>query len=192
MNDGIELRHLRYFIAVAEELHFGRAALRLRMAQPPLSQQIRRLEELVGHPLLVRTSRAVKLTEPGAAFLSELNGRCIASPKIWRLLAVWPWRNRISAHRLYRFGHADKTTCRFWASFRRLYPDVELGLQETNTSHLIESIRDGSVDVGFSCATAELFMILLFILLIKKIRCHSASRPSSGASGRHSRYSVEG
>ena len=65
----VELRHLRYFIAVAEELNFSRAAERMHMAQPPLSAAIRQLERDVGVDLFVRTTREVKLTDAGRAFL---------------------------------------------------------------------------------------------------------------------------
>ena len=149
MDENIELRHLRYFVAVAEGLHFGRAARHLHIAQPPLSQQIRRLEEMVGYPLLIRTSRAVQLTEPGLALLERAK-RTLA--RVSEDLAVTRrvGRGEGGSLRVGFIGSGMQTKLPVvFGEYRRRYPGVELRLQETSTSSLIESIRDGSIDAGF-------------------------------------------
>lgn len=146
--DQLELRHLRYFVAVAEELHFGRAARRLHMAQPPLSQQIRRLEEIVGAPLLARTSRSVALTPAGEAFLGRAR----------RLLAA----AREGVDEAARIGRGESGTLDvgFVSSaitlgvperlqaFRERFPDVHTRLHEGQTSQITERLARGEVDLG--------------------------------------------
>lgn len=90
----IETRLLRQFIAVAETLHFNRAAERLHMAQPPLSQAIRRLESEIGATLFERTNRSVALTPAGAAFWNPRGACWSRLKKAWRTRAEWPrgWR----------------------------------------------------------------------------------------------------
>ncbi|WP_445148623.1 LysR substrate-binding domain-containing protein [Baekduia sp. Peel2402] len=146
--DGLELRHLRYFVAVAEELHFGRAARRLHMAQPPLSQQIRRLEEIVGAPLLARTSRSVALTPAGAAFLERAR----------RLLAAAA-EGVDEAARIGR-GEAGTLDVGFVSSaitlgvperlqwFRARFPEVHTRLHEGQTSQITARLERGEVDLG--------------------------------------------
>lgn len=146
--DGLELRHLRYFVAVAEELHFGRAARRLHMAQPPLSQQIRRLEAIVGAPLLARTSRSVALTPAGAAFLERAR----------RLLAAAD-EGVEEAARIGR-GEAGVLDVGFVSSaitlgvperlqaFRKRFPDVHTRLHEGQTSQITGRLERGEIDVG--------------------------------------------
>jgi DNA-binding transcriptional LysR family regulator len=144
----LELRHLRYFVAVAEERHFSRAAQRLHMAQPPLSQQIRRLEAIVGSQLLARTSRSVALTPAGAAFLERAR----------RLLA----QADESIEEAARIGRGEKGTLDvgFVSSaitlgvperiqaFRKSFPDVRTRLHEGQTSQIITRLLRSEVDVG--------------------------------------------
>ncbi|GGH07972.1 LysR family transcriptional regulator [Silvibacterium dinghuense] len=145
----IELRHLRYFVAVAEELHFGRAAQRLHIAQPPLSQQIRRLEEMLGCTLFLRTSREVRLTAAGEELLErsrqtlrKIGDDCTAALRIGR--------GEAGVLRVGFIGSGMLTALpRMLGRYRRLYPEVDLQLREFSTSGLVQELRNGTVDVGF-------------------------------------------
>ena len=145
----VELRHLRYFRAVAEELHFGHAAARLGIAQPPLSQQIQSLERALGAPLFDRTRRKVQLTDAGRLLLDE-SRRLLGD--VDRVLA---------AVRRTARGETGALTVAFAASvmflslpgiirvFRERYPDVELELRELPTAPQLASIAAGEIDLGF-------------------------------------------
>lgn len=148
MSQSIELRHLRYFTAVAEELHFGRAAERLGMAQPPLSQQIKSLEELVGYPLFERRPQ-VRLTTAGGALL-EVARRTLAQVE-----------EGLELTRRAGRGEAGKISVGFAASilttalpeilrtYREQYPGVELRLRELSSAAQAAALAEGSIDVGF-------------------------------------------
>jgi DNA-binding transcriptional LysR family regulator len=146
--DEIELRHLRYFVAVAEELHFGRAAEKLHMAQPPLSQQIKRLETLLGCELFIRTSRAVSLTAAGDALL-ERSGRLIARVKDDVEFVRRVGRGEKGKLRVGFVGSAMLTRLpETLHEYRRLFPDVELQLQEMYTASILDGLQQYSIDVG--------------------------------------------
>ena len=145
----IELRHLRYFIAVAEELHFGRAALRLNISQPPLSQQIMQLETETGARLFNRTNRSVQLTAAGEQLLSD--ARAI-------LLQVEQASDR--AARLHR-GEEGELRIGFTSSapftavvsdalfqFRQRWPQVHIKMQEINTRQQLVPLHEGLLDLG--------------------------------------------
>lgn len=148
MNQEVELRHLRYFVAVAEELHFGRAANRLHLAQPPLSQQIRKLEEIVGYALFTRTSRAVKLTSAGEIFLERAR-RTLRKVQEDLEEARSIGRGEVGFLRVGFIGSSMLTALPgMLGRYRHQYPKVNLHLSEFHTSGIIQQLLDGAMDVG--------------------------------------------
>ncbi len=146
----MELRHLRYYVAVAEECHFGRAAARLHIAQPPLSQQIRQLEAELGTPLLVRTTRKVELTSAGARYLDRARA-ILAEVDDAGDEAV-----RIAAGQVGRvaIGFTGSATYqllpRLARSLRVDLPDLDLELRgEMLTPTQVVALMDRTLDLGF-------------------------------------------
>ncbi len=148
MDRDIELRHLRYFVAVAEELHFGRAALRLHLAQPPLSQQIRKLEEIVGHALFTRTSRAVQLTSAGEVFLDRAR-RTLRNVQDDMEEARSVGRGEVGFLKVGFIGSSMLTSVpAMLGRYRRAFPTVNLQLHESYTSMLVQALQRGTLDLG--------------------------------------------
>jgi DNA-binding transcriptional LysR family regulator len=145
----MELRHLRYFLAVAEELHFSRAAVRLRMAQPPLSQQIRQLEQELGVALFNRTKRHVELTPAGQAFLDEAR-RVLAQAERAARAAPRAGRGEVGQLAIGFVPSADldvlPRVLRVWAV---RFPHVEIELQSLLPAAQVEALRDGLIQIGF-------------------------------------------
>lgn len=151
----MELRHLRYFIAVAEERHFGRAAARLRMAQPPLSRQIQALEKELGFALFERTRRQVELTPAGTSLLGHARTIFEAVD-----LAVSEARraSRGESGRIvvaYPSTFAYNGLPQLVRAFRAKFPEVELALRELAPQQQLDSLRDHHVDVGFVRAPVD-------------------------------------
>lgn len=145
----MELRHLRYYVAVAEECHFGRAAARLHIAQPPLSQQVKQLEAELGVKLLVRSTRRVELTAAGERFLSR------ARELLSQVDAATTEVRRVAAGELghIAIGFTGTATYELLPSLskalRHELPGVELDLHgEMLTPSQTEALTDGRLDIG--------------------------------------------
>jgi len=145
----LELRHLRYFIAVAEELHFGRAAERLGISQPPLSQQIQALEEEIGARLFERTNRRVELTDAGRLFLDE-SRQVLAQVDKAVLLARRAHLGELGELKIGFTSSAPFTSTipSSIHAFRKAYPDVHLDLQEMSSRQVLKALLEESLQVG--------------------------------------------
>jgi DNA-binding transcriptional LysR family regulator len=144
-----EMRLLRYFVTVAEERHFGRAAERLHIAQPPLSQQIQKLERQLGVDLIDRSRRPIELTDAGTALLGEAR------------LALTHGERAFAAARRAATGHlghlhigalqaaVDGVLSYVMRAHRRDYPDVKLELTELDTTEQVAQLVEHRLDVGF-------------------------------------------
>jgi DNA-binding transcriptional LysR family regulator len=144
----IDIRHMRYFQAVAQELHFGRAAARLCIAQPALSRQIQQLEEEIGTPLLRRTQRRVELLAAGQVFLDRTN---LILGEVERAV-IDARRTGAGQYGRLSVGFIHSSTYGLLPSiierFRHLYPDIELELHEMPIAEQHVALTRGVIDIG--------------------------------------------
>ena len=147
----MELKQMRYFLALAQERNFSRAAQRLNMAQPPLTRQIRHLEESLGTPLFLRTAKGVDLTDAGRSLMDDV-------PNILALAERVEERTRLNGKGLIgrlevgSFGSGMlKMVPRVLARFHELRPDIEIGLHHMDKGQQIKALRERLIGVGFAC-----------------------------------------
>ncbi|OAR22640.1 LysR family transcriptional regulator [Streptomyces sp. ERV7] len=144
----MELRQVRYFVAVAEELHFGRAAQRLHIVQPTVSQQVRRLERELGLDLFDRTTRRVTLTAAGAAFLPHARAVLTAERVALDAMAG----HRAARDTVLRIGTSVGLGTRLehvLASLAESAPDLTVELTSSPTANRLQAVREGELDAAF-------------------------------------------
>jgi len=196
----MELRHLRYFLAVAEEGHMTRAAARLGLQQPPLSQQIRALEKELGTTLFVRLPRGVQLTPAGEEFLMETRAvlNRIEQAKLQVKAAALGQRGRISIG-LTTSASLHPGTSRLLRAFVETHPQVSLSLHADNAAGLTEALLREEVQVAIIRAVVARPSELHFEQLAKEsmvialpAKHHLARGKSSGARARLPLKALEG
>lgn len=149
MDPQLDLRVLRYFVAVAEELHFGRAAARLHISQPSLSVQVRNLEHALGTPLLVRTSRRAILTPAGEVLLEESKALLQAARRAVSLTQEAGAGQSSMLTVGFQANAAAELTPKILASFRRDHPSAQIRMRSHDFADPTAGLADGSSDVAF-------------------------------------------
>ena len=150
--ESIELRHLRYFVALAEELHFGRAAARCNVSLPPFSVAIQQLESNLGARLFVRSSRRVELSEHGREFYAQ--ARAVLNQTQGALQSAHARASgirpviRVGFHGSMMYRGLGTLTQRFRAGF----PDMDLSLHEMSSRRQLDAVTAGRLEAGFSHA----------------------------------------
>jgi DNA-binding transcriptional LysR family regulator len=152
----VELRHLRYFVAVAEALHFSRAAERLHISPPSLTEQIRDLEDELGAALFTRTKRSVTLTDAGARFLEEARST-LRQAEHAAYVAKLAGRGEIGR---IEIGYASSAACSgvvtaAVAEFRQTHPLVSLSLSALQAARQLDQLAEGRLDIGFLRSSAR-------------------------------------
>lgn len=149
----LDLKQVRSFVALAAELHFGRAAQRLNMTQPPLSRQIRLLEEQLGAQLFERTSHSVALTLAGSKFLPEAQSLLQKAEEIEEFLKM-PSDTPEGTVRLAFYGAASfRLLPKFMTEINKKYPKIQLKLRELNAIQQIQAFTFGELDLGIARPT---------------------------------------
>ncbi|GGM14021.1 LysR family transcriptional regulator [Streptomyces fumigatiscleroticus] len=146
----MELRTLRYFVAVAEELHFGRAAARLHMSQPPLSRAIKQLETEVGALLFARSPAGVTLTPAGAVLLDEARALLDQADRVRARVTAAAGAATLTVGILG--DSTDPGATRLAAAYRRSHPGIDIRIRDTDLTDPTCGLRAGGVDVALTRA----------------------------------------
>ena len=145
----MELRHFHYFVAVAEELHFGKAAKRLNISQPPLSQQIIHLEKEMDVKLFKRTNRSVQLTQAGKYFLEEVY-EILAKVKSSVEDTQKIYMGEAGTLKVAFTGSLNSYLIQLIDSHRESYPDVKVTLHPMSSTDQLKALTDKEIHFGFS------------------------------------------
>jgi len=145
----MELRQLRYFVAVADDLNFTKAARKVRVAQPALSRQIRQLEDEIGVPLFDRTSRSVSLTQAGKTFLPQARSILVLSADAMCAAQSTKQNGQASLNIGYAWGLFHSVVPTAVARFHRKFPDTAVNLFDMTAPQQTTALIEGSLDIGF-------------------------------------------